>query len=380
MSPFALQRRPAVRCGPGASDRLADLVTEMTARRSSVLLVVDPVVRALGLTGGMEADLAEAHEIAVFDELASDPKELSVDAALDIARGRKVDAVIGLGGGSAMDTAKVVAALAEEEGGCAPWRLSAKAYPWRRTLLICVPTTAGTGSEATGTSIISQADGVKNWFWGPALVPDVAVLDPRLTVGLPPFWTFWTGIDAFVHAAESRTNRYRYEANDPIAEHAVARVARNLERAVAVPDDLDARGQMLLAATEAGMAIANTGCAVAHNIGHALGSLVGVPHGRAVGIAFVRSLDWAMEARPEAFDAVAKAMGLDDRHAIASSLNALAEACGQSFALDAAERAGLAAESLADTMLAPANVDILHATARDASRTDVQHLARAARA
>lgn len=378
MNPFALQRRPAVRCGSGASDDLGTLVSEMTARRSNVLLVVDPVLRTLGLTGGIEDNLAGSHDLTVFDDLASDPKEASVDAALSIARECEVDAVIGLGGGSAMDAAKVVAALAEEKGVCAPWRLSAAPYPWRRTLLVCVPTTAGTGSEATGTSIISQADGVKNWFWGPALVPDVAVLDPKLTVGLPPFWTFWTGVDAFVHAAESRTNRYRYEANDPIAERAITRVARNLERAVTAPDDLNVRGEMLLAATEAGMAIANTGCAVAHNVGHALGSLAGIPHGRAVGIAFLRSLDWAMEEQADAFDAVAHAMNLADRRAIAPCLLEMADTCGQAFALDASERAALTVAALADTMLAPANIDILRATARDASRADVERLAEAA--
>ena len=376
MNDFLLERRPAVRCAPGAARELPALVAAecgigADGQGVRTLLVVDPTVRELGLSAEIERTIPALH---VFSDLASDPKEASVDAALELAREHEVDCVVGLGGGSAMDTAKVVAGLRHESGGCAPWRLGRAPFPPRRAALICVPTTAGTGSEATGTSIVSEADGTKNWMWGPQLVPDLAVLDPELTVGLPPFWTFWTGMDALVHAAESRTNRRRFAANDPLAERAVARVAANLPRAVNEPANLDARAAMLLAAAEAGMAIANTGCAVAHNLGHALGSLAGVPHGRAVGIAFRRSLDWTMEGCPDGFDAVARAVGARDRYGLGDALDRLAESCGFSFALPDEAR-GVEPAALARAMLEPANVDIIRATARDASDADVTSLA-----
>ena len=371
---FLLERRPAVRCAAGAAGELAAAVRDLAGEGAHVLLVVDPTVRRLGLAEEIERGLATMSGLDVFDDLASDPKEASVDAALDLARSRGIDCVVGLGGGSAMDTAKVVAGLRHTEDGCAPWRLGRTPFPPRRTGLVCVPTTAGTGSEATGTSIISEADGTKNWMWGAQLVPDLAVLDPSLTVGLPAFWTFWTGMDALVHAAESRTNRRRFGANDGIAERAVARVAANLPVAVNEPDNLDARAAMLLAATEAGMAIANTGCAVAHNLGHALGSLAGVPHGRAVGIAFRRSLGWTMPGCPDGFDAVARSMGATDRHGLADALDDLAARCGESFALPTEAR-GVQTKTLATAMLEPANVDIIRATARDAGDDDVEALA-----
>lgn len=376
MGDYSLERRPAVRLVAGASGELGAIVGDLCGPDPRTLLVVDPAVRRLGLAEAAEASLAAAGAVVTFSELASDPREAAVDAALAVAREENVDCVVGLGGGSAMDTAKVVAGLRHETGGCAPWRLGRTPFPPRRTGLVCVPTTAGTGSEATGTSIISEADGTKNWMWGPQLVPDMAVLDPELTLGLPAYWTFWTGVDALVHAAESRTNRRRLPANHALAERAVARVAANLPRAVQRPDDVDARAAMLVASLEGGMAIANTGCAVAHNLGHALGSLAAVPHGRAVGTAFRRSLAWAMPGCPEGFDAVARAMGAADRHGLGAALDRLAAVCGETFD-PPAEAASVTVDRLAEAMMAPANVDILRATARDADDGDVRALAAA---
>ena len=274
-----------------------------------------------------------------------------------------------------MDAAKLVAVLADGGETCAAYRLAQTQMPFRKTALVCMPTTAGTGSETTSTSIISQADGVKNWFWGPPLKPDMALMDPELTVGLPPFWTFYTGMDALVHAIESRTNRYRFEENDILAERAIVEAITNLERAVLEPDNIEARSGMMLAAAYAGLAIGNTGCAVAHNIGHALGSTAGIPHGRAVSVALLATLDWTIDGNRDAFNRVGQLLGGKTARDIAPILNGVAERCGFSLLLSAEEKASLQKDVLAQDMVADANISMLQATARDAADGDVESLA-----
>ena len=132
---------------------------------------------------------------------------------------------------------------------------------------------------------------------------------------------------------------------------------------------------MMMAAAYGGLAIGNTGCAVAHNIGHALGSLAGIPHGRAVSVSLVHTLGWTMEGNPDAFDAVADVMGVGSKAAIADALHEMADSCGQSLSLSAEEKAKLDAQTLADDMRAEANIAMLEATARDASQKDVESLA-----
>lgn len=376
MQTFSLAKQPALLIEPGAARNIGKLVTEISMPKACVLLVVDPALVQMGLAEPVVASLQEVgHDVEVFADLHSDPSEGSVDAATKMAHEMHTNCVVGLGGGSAMDAAKVVAVLTDPGEACAPFRLGETPLPFRKTGLICMPTTAGTGSETTGTSIISQSNGVKNWFWGSQLKPDLALLDPELTLGLPPYWTFFTGMDALVHAIESRTNRYRFEENDVLAERAIVLAMSNLENAVQDPGNIEARSGMMLAAAYAGLAIGNTGCAVAHNIGHALGSIAGVPHGRAVSIALLATLDWVIEGNREAFDRVAVLLGGRSAGDIAPILQALADRCGHSLLLTHAEQGELDVDILAADMVADANVSMLRATARDATHDDVRLLA-----
>jgi alcohol dehydrogenase class IV len=203
----------------------------------------------------------------------------------------------------------------------------------------------------------------------------MALMDPELTVGLPAFWTFFTGMDALVHSLESRTNRYQYAQNNPIADNGIKHAFENLVTAVNEPDNIEARSGMMLAAAYGGLAIGNTGCAVAHNIGHALGSIAAIPHGRAVSVALVATMNWAIEGNREAFDHAAIIMGGKRGEDIPDILHGLAEKCGQSLVLNADEKSKVKAEILAADMVAPANVSMLEATARDASPDDVAQLA-----
>lgn len=376
MTSFSLTKHPAMVMGAGVANSSGQHVTDICGSGSKVVLVCDPALRALGLVDGVETSIRESgHVVHIFDNLLSDPKEAAVDEATVLAHSIGANCIVGLGGGSALDTSKVVAALAHTGEGCGAYRLAQEQLPFRKTGLIAIPTTAGTGSETTGTSIISQADGTKNWFWGPSLKPDMALMDPELTLGLPAFWTFFTGLDALVHSIESRTNRYRFEQNDPLAELGIQHAFANLEQAVLDPTNVKARAGMMQAAAYGGLAIGNTGCAVAHNIGHALGSIAAIPHGRAVSIALVATLDWAIPGNEAAFNRVGKMLGGKSAGDIAPILLRLAERCGQALCLAPEEKAKIGLESLADDMLADANIAMLESTARDANRSDVERLA-----
>ncbi len=378
MQPFTLGRQAAIASGPGTAGQVGHLCDELMGGPCRVMLIADPALVALHVLAPVEAALIEAgHSVTIFSGLTSDPKESAVDAAVAQGRDVKADCVVAAGGGAALDVGKLAAALIDAPGTCADYRLSARPMPFRKRGLICIPTTAGTGAETTATSIISDPDGVKNWFNGPSLRADIAILDPELTVSLPPFWTFYTGLDALVHAVESRTNRYRFEENDRQAERAIALVAGNLERAVTDPDDLDARGAMLYGAALAGASISNTGCAIAHNIGHALGSLAAIPHGRAVSVSLVKTLDWSMEVNREGYVTVAGLLGMSDENGIADWCETVAAQCGQSLDLSQEEKAAVTGDRLADAMVEPANIAMLHSTARDASKADIRALAHA---
>lgn len=375
-SGFTLAKHPAMVCAAGASHHAGLHVAETSGPHSRVLLVYDPALEPLGLIDPVVQSIRDAgHTLETFCDLASDPKEQSVDAATDVAHGLKAQCIVGLGGGSALDTSKLVAVTAFEGSPCARYRLAENPMPLRRTGLIAIPTTAGTGSETTGTSIISQADGTKNWFWGPSLKPDMAIMDPQLTVGLPAFWTFFTGMDALVHAIESRTNRYSYDANNPLAERAIVEGIKHLETVVNQPENLAARTGMMVAAAYAGLAIGNTGCAVAHNIGHALGSMASVPHGRAVAIALAATMEWAIEGNRAAFDRVGVLLGGNDAADVAPILRDLGDRCGFPLSLNDQERAVVDGNELAKRMVEPANISMLEATARDAKDGDTIDLA-----
>jgi alcohol dehydrogenase class IV len=316
-------RGPRVLSGPGAIERIGGEATAAAGRGAAVLLVADPGVPALA---ARVRELLEAagHPVEPRDAISSDPKAEQVDAAAEAARQCGARAVVGLGGGSALDVAKLAAAVAPGEAPVAAYGLCAAPFPPGALPIVAVPTTSGTGSEATRTAIFSRPDGMKLWAWGSELLPAVAILDPEMTVGLPPALTAATGIDALVHAVEAATNRNASGFSRAPALEAVRLVAASLRRAVAQGDDLEARGRVQLAAFLAGQAIDTAGTGVAHALGHALGTLGRVHHGRAVGLALGAALPHNAEAAPAPHAAVARALG--EEGADAAVLGALERA------------------------------------------------------
>jgi alcohol dehydrogenase class IV len=164
----------------------------------------------------------------------------------------------------------------------------------------------------TRVSVFSDAGKVKVWAWGEELKPDVAILDPQLTVGVPPHITAATGLDALVHAIEASTNRHRNDGNDLYCHQAIRLISAHLERAVRNPGDIEARGCMLLGSCYGGIGIDNCGTALAHNISHAVADLAPIAHGRATGLAMLATMDWVAEGNGQAFAKVAEAMGATD--------------------------------------------------------------------
>jgi alcohol dehydrogenase class IV len=273
-----------------------------------------------------------------------------------------------------MDAGKLVANLALDGEDVARYRLAAEPLPRQRLPLICAPTTAGTGAEATAVSVLSASDAVKYWFWAASLKPDLILHDPALTVALPPAVTAATGIDALVHAMEAATNRSATPTNNMFAYRAIDLATTWLGRAVREPQDLEARARMLEAATLAGVAIDNAGTAIAHNIAHALGSLAPVSHGRAVAIGMCATLAWNVEAEPEPYDGVARAMGLaGGAAALPEAFTAFVRSVGVDLSVS-----GVAPARLAEQMGRPENAAMLNANRRRASEQDLLDHAQAA--
>ncbi|HUH83570.1 MAG TPA: iron-containing alcohol dehydrogenase [Stellaceae bacterium] len=265
--------------GEGAISRVGEIAAAELGRR--LLLVTDPGLVATGLVErAMDSLSAAGIEISIFSDVAADPPEPIVEAAIAAAQALDAEGVIGLGGGSSMDVAKLAALLAPGKERLADIYGIGNAKGPRLPLLLA-PTTAGTGSEVTPISIVTTGASEKKGVVSPVILPDVALLDPELTFGLPPAVTAATGIDAMVHAIEAFASAS--PSNNPVsrnlARDALRLMGPALERAVHDGADRSARGDMLLGAMMAGQAFANSPVAAVHALAYPIGGHYHVPHG-----------------------------------------------------------------------------------------------------
>ncbi|MEH3063749.1 MAG: iron-containing alcohol dehydrogenase [Methylobacterium radiotolerans] len=278
MNPFTFQTTPNVLFEAGAAKKLPEIVGSFGAKR--VLLVTDKGVRGAGLTQAAEAALAEAGvTLDVYEDVVADPPSTVIEAAAKRARELGTDLVLSIGGGSALDTAKLVAYLAKsDEPLDAIYGVGLAKGD--RLPLILVPTTAGTGSEVTPISIVTTPTTEKKGVVAPKLLPDWAVLDPELTLGLPSHVTAATGIDAMVHAIEAFTSKNKKNPiSDQLAKQALALLSANIRTACTDGKNLEARSGMLLGSMLAGMAFANAPVAAVHALAYPVGAIFHVPHG-----------------------------------------------------------------------------------------------------
>ena len=278
MSDFTFQTVGSILSKPGATTELGALMSELGA--SKVLVVTDPGVESLGLMKvGLQSLKAAGLEVCCFTEVKADPPEPLLLKAVEFAKTSSVDGVIGFGGGSSMDVAKLVAFLATSE------QPIEQAYGVNnargsRLPLIQVPTTAGTGSEVTPIAIITTGATEKKGVVSPILYCDWAVLDADLTLSLPANVTAATGIDAMVHALEAYTTKHKKNPiSDTFALQALEKLGGNIRAVCADGQNREARAEMLLGSLMAGMAFSNAPCAAVHALAYPIGGHFHVPHG-----------------------------------------------------------------------------------------------------
>ncbi|CAN5444590.1 iron-containing alcohol dehydrogenase [soil metagenome] len=377
MQSFTLARIPEIVFGNGRAAELPAFAAAHAGQGARVILIADPALGAAGITAAIAAAFTAAgHETVIYDRFSGEPKYRNIDDASALARDAGARAVIGLGGGTALDTAKLVAACAVSGKPVEAYQFCETPLPVEPLPLIAVPTTAGTGAEVTRTSIFSNSRGEKVWAWGDALKPRLAVLDPELTVGVPAGVTGATALDALVHAIEACTNRNRHDANDLYCHRAISLIAGHLEKAIRNPGDRDARGALLLASCYAGIGIDNCGTALAHNISHAMADLAPIPHGRATGLAMLATIDWVKDGNPAAYAAVARAMG--SAAGAAQSVEAferLVRASGIRLSLAGEGLELNRPDLLAERMASPAHRPMRANTVREVSDADLLMLA-----
>ena len=302
MNPFSFNTTRSLRMGAGLAGELGQITRPICGDR--VLLVTDSGMMATGLVQQATDCLRAAGvEVTLFDQVQADPPEEIVLQAAQQALGKT--GVIGFGGGSSLDVAKLAALLAASNQPLAEaYGIGNAQGP--RLPLVLVPTTAGTGSEVTPISIVTTGASEKMGVVSPLLLPDMALLDPELTLGLPVHVTAATGIDAMVHAIEAyaSVNANNNPISRALAVEALGLMGRMLLRAVQKPDDLEARTGMLLGSMLAGQAFANSPVAAVHALAYPIGGHYKVPHGLSNALVLPHVLRFNAQVAPQAYAAL----------------------------------------------------------------------------
>jgi len=297
-----------IRFGCGAVSEVGEVAKKTGGKRA--LLVTDPVLAEMKTAERIEKLLKNAGiQTWVFSEVEPEPSVETTDAAAELAREKGCDLVVGLGGGSSMDVAKAVGVLVTNEGSAARYQglgLVEKAGVPK----IMIPTTAGTGSEVTFTSVlIRKSDGFKGGINDEKLFSDYSILDPELTVTMPPGVTAATGMDALIHALEAYVGRQASPFSDMFAEEALVRIGRWIRVAVKNGRDIEARSEMMLAALYGGIALANAGVGACHALSYPLGAVYGVGHGVGNALLIPYVARYNCQAAPERYAAAAELLG-----------------------------------------------------------------------
>lgn len=311
---------PVLRLGAGSVGSIGELLTSMSAARP--IVVTDGFLVSVGVAEQVAQALrASGAEVTIFDGTIPDPTTDSLQAGLDAIRAHGADSIVALGGGSPIDTAKALAVLAVRGGHMrelkAPFRFIGDALP-----VIAVPTTAGTGSEVTQFTIITDSEtNEKMLCAGPGYLPKAAVIDYELTLSMPPRLTADTGIDALTHAIEAFVSRRANPVSDTYALAAISRIGRFLRRAYTDGSDRTARDEMMTAATLAGMAFSNASVALVHGMSRPLGAHFQIVHGMANAMLFAEVTAFSVEDAVARYATCARELGVastDDPDAVAA--------------------------------------------------------------
>jgi len=308
MSAFTFHLPTEIRFGPGT---LGEIPVQLQRRGwHSIFLISDHGVQEAGLLSQLE-NLLKTHNISygLYLDVQPNPSERAVLAALYELRQLQPDAILGLGGGSVLDTAKICGVLYTHGGTLWDYQ-GFEAIPGPGLPVVAIPTTAGTGSEVTRFAVISDPKRRRKIpFASSYLIPQLAMVDPELTFSLPPSITAATGMDALTHAIEALTTVLEQPITDAIALQAIERIVRYLPRAFSHGSDKEARMQMSLASTMAGVAFGQAYVALAHAIAHALGGLYDFPHGLCCAMALPVAMEYNLETKPHQYEVITQALG-----------------------------------------------------------------------
>ncbi len=310
--------------GNGAIQKINEIIGRFQAE--NVLIITDQGVKGAGILEQLTSKIdKDSFNVTVFDQAVPEPPVATAMECYEFARQMETDVIIGLGGGSSIDLAKVVALLMEH-GGTPHDYFGENAVPGPIAPIIAIPTTAGTGSEVTSVTVLTDSEAnLKVGVSDNHLRPAVALLDPELTVGLPPYVTACSGIDALSHAIEAYTakdSKYivaegelLFQGANPISDvlamQAIELISQNLVKAVHQGSNLQARENMLLGSLLAGMAFSNAGTAAAHALAYPIGGLVKSPHGEVTGLLLPYVMEHNAITEPEKMAKIAAAFKLD---------------------------------------------------------------------
>ena len=312
--------------GNGSIKKIGKILCRLNAK--NVQIITDEGIKNAGLLAKVAELIEESGCIAaIYDKAVPEPPIEAAVECLEFAKAaQKTDAVIGLGGGSSIDLAKIVALLMEYGGHPRDYFGGENLVPGPIATLIAIPTTAGTGSEVTSVAVLTDTENnLKVGISDNYLRPAVALLDPELTVKLPPFVTACSGIDALAHAIEAFTAKdFKYidtkgellfqganPISDALAIKAMELIFHNLPLAVQQGSNLEARGHLLMGSLLAGMAFSNAGTAAAHALAYPIGARSKSPHGLVTGLLLPYVMDYNVHAVPEKMKAVAQVFGLN---------------------------------------------------------------------
>ena len=299
---------PEVVYGEGALSYLA----EIQGRRA--FLVTDRTMGELGFVARVTQELARAGiDVQTYDAVEPEPSPQAVRHGATLMLDFEPDWIVGLGGGSVLDAAKAMWVLYERpdmrpEAINPIERLGLR----ERARMIAIPTTSGTGSETTWAIVLTDVEGQRKLGLGSReCMPDIAILDPSLAAKMPPHLTADTGMDALTHAIEGYTSRWHNDFSDGLCLKAVQLIFAHLPRAYANGDDMEAREHMHNAASLAGLGFINSMAGLAHGMGHPLGAMFKVPHGRSVGLFLPYTIEFASHVAGRRYSDVARAAGLE---------------------------------------------------------------------
>jgi len=321
------QTTPRIIMGTGASNKIADEV--MRFSKKSVMIITDPGLVQSGICGRFEELLIKAGcSVHCFDSVEPDPPFEIASQAAQCVRDAGADLILGIGGGSSLDIAKVASILVTNtEPVSTYFGIDLVPNPGLTTIL--APTTAGTGSEVTPIAILSDHhEKLKKGIVSPHLFPAVALLDPELTLGLPAAITAATGMDALIHAVEAYTSKNATSFTDMLAQEAMTLISKHISTAFANGSNLEARAKMLQGSLLAGMAFANAGVTAVHAFAYPIGAEFHIPHGVANSIMLAPVMEFNMLGNLTKFAHMAQAfgentLGLSERQAAKVAVESL---------------------------------------------------------